>query len=695
MPILKCKMCGGSLEVSADETVGRCDYCGTSQTVPRLDQEKKTRLFERANALRKECRFDDASRVYGEIIAEFPEEPEAYWGLVLCRYGIEYVEAPLTKKRIPTCHRASFEGVTSDEDYKQAVQRADAIARRVYESEAAAIEDVRARVAGEVSVGSTYDVFLCYKETDVAGGRTEDSVLAQEVYEDLTEAGLKVFFSRVSLEDKLGSEYEPIIFSALSSARVMLVFGTRKEYFDEVWVKNEWMRFARLIERGARKTLIPCYRGVDPQDMPPELSRLQAQDMGKLGYRQDLVSGVLKIVGKDPRATASVGKGREDTSPFVKRGQLALEDRDYKAAEDYFERALDADPEDAAAYLGIFLARWEAESLESLKARIVDYDSDRDFQKALRFSSGGLKASLEQALAANATNIEEIKEAIRASEDKCRKAFEELVGAQKDEQAVSSWWAEEMKDLEAALVGLSGEEKELLAIFGQRCRPRSKDVGLSGADELFSVLLRFATTLRMRRLVGWGFLSGGFSGPKLPPESRRVLDVLIEGGQVERVQEGESLMFGLPGVKEERDKRTQEKKAHDEACDKVKAQREADLFPVLEDIGSRYDPVIAQLESEMGAAEADRAKEEVRIRMQLSQVQREKNSIGVFDFAKKKLIDQQIASLKAQMEGLATLESIREPFLSRIESANAQKEADIQAAKEAVRARYPLPAKPE
>ena len=542
--------------MSADETVGRCDYCGTNQTVPRLDQEKKTRLFERANALRKECRFDEASRVYGEIIAEFPEEPEAYWGLVLCRYGIEYVEDPLTKKRIPTCHRASFEDVTSNEDYKQAVQRADAIARRVYESEAAAIEDVRARIAGEVTMGSTYDVFLCYKETDVAGGRTEDSVLAQEVYEDLTEAGLKVFFSRVSLEDKLGSEYEPIIFSALSSARVMLVFGTRKEYFDEVWVKNEWMRFARLIERGARKTLIPCYRGVDPQDMPPELSRLQAQDMGKLGYRQDLVSGVLKIVAKDSRSRKEsfADERRPEASPFVKRGRLALEDGDYKAAEDYFERALDADSEDAEAYLGIFLAKREEDILEALKERIVDYDADRDFQKALRFSADELRASLEQALVTNAARIEEVKEAIRASEDKCRKAFEELVSIRTKEgvREVESWWDKEMDDSVAPMVGLSVEEGDLLALFGQHSRPTVEEVGLSGADELFMVLHYFAVRLRKRDLMGWEGLSRIDKNSSLPPKARRILTVLVEGGQVEQVQEGEDFMFGLPGVKEEK-----------------------------------------------------------------------------------------------------------------------------------------------
>ena len=54
----------------------------------------------------------------------------------------------------------------------------------------------------------------------------------------MTAKGYKVFFSRITLEDKLGMQYEPYIFAALNSAKVMLAFGTKYEYFHAVWVKN-------------------------------------------------------------------------------------------------------------------------------------------------------------------------------------------------------------------------------------------------------------------------------------------------------------------------------------------------------------------------------------------------------------------------------------------------------------------------
>ena len=52
MAICKCKMCGGDLNITELDKVVECEYCGTSQTVPSADNEKKMTLFNRANRLR-------------------------------------------------------------------------------------------------------------------------------------------------------------------------------------------------------------------------------------------------------------------------------------------------------------------------------------------------------------------------------------------------------------------------------------------------------------------------------------------------------------------------------------------------------------------------------------------------------------------------------------------------------------------
>lgn len=256
--IIKCKMCGGDMDITENLTVFQCEYCGTNQTIPIIDNEKKLTLFERANRLRFNCEFDKAAGVYESIVAEYPTEAEAYWCLVLCRYGIEYVYDPATGKKIPTCQRSSFDSVMEDSDFDQACENADVTARNIYRQEAKAIEQLRSSILEVSGKEEPYDIFICYKETDENGDRTLDSVLAQDVYDALVDKGYRVFFSRITLEDKLGQEYEPYIFAALNSAKLMLAFGTNYEYYNAVWIKNEWSRFLKLMAKDKSKHLIPC-----------------------------------------------------------------------------------------------------------------------------------------------------------------------------------------------------------------------------------------------------------------------------------------------------------------------------------------------------------------------------------------------------------------------------------------------------
>ena len=296
MAVFKCKMCGANLIIQPDQLVVECNYCDTVQTVPALDSEKKANLFNRANRLRMSGEFDKAAGVYENIIAEFPKEAEAYWGLCLCNYGIEYVDDPATAKKVPTCHRASFEKLVNDENFKLALENSTYASQQIYMEEAKEIDRIMEDILMTVRNEKPYDVFICYKETDEFGSRTIDSVLAQDVYDALTAKGMKVFFARITLEDKLGKMYEPYIFSALNSAKVMLAIGTTADRFEAVWVRNEWSRFLKLMSKDKSKVLIPCYKDIDAYDLPEEFKMLQAQDMSKIGFMQDLVRGVEKIV---------------------------------------------------------------------------------------------------------------------------------------------------------------------------------------------------------------------------------------------------------------------------------------------------------------------------------------------------------------------------------------------------------------
>ena len=367
MAIIKCKMCGGDIEISADKTFGTCEYCGSTMTLPKVDDEQRAAAFNRGNHFRRSGEFDKALAVYERIVAEDDNDAEAHWCCALCRFGIEYVEDPATYEWLPTCHRASFDSFLEDVDYLAAVEHSDGITRRQYQKDAAKIAEVQRGILATSQNEQPFDIFLCYKETGEDGQRTRDSLMAQEVYYELTEQGYRVFFARITLEDKAGAEYEPYIFAALNSAKVMVVIGTKPEHFNAVWVKNEWSRFLSMMKKDRSKLLLPCYRDMDPYDLPEALSVLQSYDMSKIGFMQDLIRGVKKVIdaGKPQEVAKETVKetvvvhneGGSNVQALLDRGQMALEDGEWTKADEFFEQVLNQDAKCGAAYLGKFLAK--------------------------------------------------------------------------------------------------------------------------------------------------------------------------------------------------------------------------------------------------------------------------------------------------------------------------------------------------
>ena len=502
MAVFKCKMCGGDLEVAEEQYIAECEYCGTKQTVPGSRDENMRALYNRANNLRVACEFDKAAEIYEKIVSSDEEQSEAYFGLVLCKYGIEYVEDPRTFKRIPTCHRCSYDVASLDPNFKSAVKHAHITQRELYEAEVKKIDELQRDILARVNDGDKYDVFICYKETDENGKRTHDSVIANDIYHELKDAGLRVFYAAITLEGKLGSAYEPIIFSALNTAKVMLVIGTRPEYFNAVWVKNEWSRFLRLMDNDRSRLLIPCYRDMDAYDMPREFAHLQAQDMGKIGFINDVVRGIKKVIGtkKTEKEATRVDTSyqQQPTSSnagnFVVRAKLAIEGEEFSDAISFADQALNNEPTYAEAYLVKFLAKNKVGDLDVLaENKGIEILSDNDFKRAQRFAAGEIAQRLDsfekklkekayfeeckskyaraERLINNLTSMETYKEAKQLIDEmsdyppsaellsKLEEKFEALKKAKQDKQAKALEINEEFKKAAKEAQPQSYEEK--------------------------------------------------------------------------------------------------------------------------------------------------------------------------------------------------------------------------------------------
>lgn len=387
--IYKCKMCGGSLSINENETIVVCEYCGTKQTLPRLDSEKKASLLDRADHFRRSNEYDKAMSIYEQILADEKDDAEIYWLIVLCRYGIEYIEDPTSHKRIPTVNRVQYNSILNDEDYLKALELADNNQKKLYIEEANKINDIQKGILEVSSKEEPFDIFICYKETDDNGRRTEDSVIAQDIYKELTNEGYKVFFSRITLEDKIGTAYEPYIFAALNTTKVMLVIGTKKEYFNAVWVKNEWSRYLALINKGEKKLLVPCYKNIDPYDLPEEFAYLQAQDLNKLGYMQDLIRGIEKIVHiKDDNISRIYyeKESNSDIKEIKKSAYMFLNNSEYEYAFEEANKIIKIAPNDADAYLIRLLSNNKIKNFDQLLLINRKLQNANDYKNYIKYA---------------------------------------------------------------------------------------------------------------------------------------------------------------------------------------------------------------------------------------------------------------------------------------------------------------------
>lgn len=473
MSLFKCKICGGALEVTKGAGIVTCEYCGTKQTLPKLDDERRANLYDRAGHFRRNSDFDRAAGIYNQILNENPSDAEAYWSLVLCRYGVEYVKDPATGKHVPTVNRAQYTSIFDDEDYKAAIANADGYQRELYEAEASAINDIQKGILEISQREEPFDVFICYKESDKNGRRTEDSVLAAELYRELTREGFRVFYARVTLEDKLGAAYEPYIFAALHSAKVMVVLGTDPANFNAVWVKNEWSRYLALIKNGARKLLIPAYRGMDPYDLPEEFSHLQAQDMSHLGFMQDLVHAIEKTVKteKAKEAPAAPAPARVAEAPMpmnteglLKRTYLFLEDGDFARADELCEQLLNQDPENAELYVIKLMIDLRVTQRDAIAQCGIDFSINPNYQKALRFAPPELARVLEDYVPLSKYNntVRKMKAAKTEADFELAAKLFDTLGDYRDAAKLREECLEKISDIryQAAIGTMKGAEAE-------------------------------------------------------------------------------------------------------------------------------------------------------------------------------------------------------------------------------------------
>lgn len=404
MGVLKCKMCGSNLEIEDSITVCKCEKCGTSQTVPDIEDDKELKLFERAGRLRFNCDFDKAAGIYNTITDSYPEEAEGYWGLILCKYGIEYADNASGIKE-PVCHRISYDSVMDDEDFELVMENSDSESRAIFREEAKIIEENRKKYIQIAESEQPYDIYISYRAKDDNGDKTAVSEIAGHLYNKLTSAGYRVFLSEAALKGKERSDCEPYIYSALNSANVMLALGTSYDDYNDVWVKNEWNRYLEIAEKNKNKCLIPCYKDVDEYDIPKEFAGLKVCQLGNDDTFNNIMAEIANVVKpasiNQPAPEPEKAEPAEeieleeieiiepvDINKLLDEGFAAISDKNWKKANKLFFQVLDEEPDNSKAYWGQLLVQQECtnarEMADNLYLQVIGNTSDNTYELEIR-----------------------------------------------------------------------------------------------------------------------------------------------------------------------------------------------------------------------------------------------------------------------------------------------------------------------
>lgn len=381
MKLRECLTCGAPLSEQ-----GKCRYCGNTFTDVIPDEISPD--LSRATSYIREGNFIEARRILEDIISSVNNHNSTvYFQKALAVNEIAYVEDPNNNnKRIPTFWNSiSQTPFSEEEDIKLALRYASTTEKSGLLESIHTIESLRIKYLELYKTLPSYDVFISYKESDIENGvayKTQDSDEARDIYDFLTKHGFKVFFSKITLKNHLGEEYEPIIYHAIQSSKMMIVYGSKIEYINSRWIANEWKRYKYCIDKGqkAPNSLIVLYQDLDPEKLPVSLRGVQSLKVGPTTL-EILVNHIRKVfAASEPSGFEQIEIKKRQFSPKVSK----LERQEIKTIDIdlYQPTSLDITMEDKFSIVKAYIrAREWSRADEILKELSSEYPDSKQAQR--------------------------------------------------------------------------------------------------------------------------------------------------------------------------------------------------------------------------------------------------------------------------------------------------------------------------
>ncbi|MDD7617037.1 MAG: InlB B-repeat-containing protein [Candidatus Enterosoma sp.] len=303
-----CNICGGNLINKNGRWV--CENCGAF--LPEEITNEQLSLLYDANQKLRLADFDLAEELYSDIIRKYSDCSDAYFGRALAHYGIR-LEKDVDGRMIPTCFFPEYQSLFENSDFKKAYDLADSKQKQYLKEKADEIEAIRKEWVDKAKKEGPYDIFISFKATKPGDDteETEDSREAWDIARELEKCGYRVFFSKDALANKTGDHYEPYIFNALNTCHVMLVYASKPEYVESVWVRNEWARYYEKIKNKEDgklpNSLILIYKNFNPsKDLRRPFSHSENINRNDIDFLDRLKNYVASVISESKIITPKV-----------------------------------------------------------------------------------------------------------------------------------------------------------------------------------------------------------------------------------------------------------------------------------------------------------------------------------------------------------------------------------------------------
>jgi len=264
---LKCAWCEKVQEnneyFTIDNYLFQCMQCGSINII---DTTLDTN-FNVAHSEMKSYNFDRAKELYQQIANENKgKNDEAYAlalkGQLFAEFGILYLKSSRENFSLATINRLpnNYDKINSIKEINKGYYYKEIKSLKIKQelkdnifNEIEILDEQYRKIKYNLENKEENDVFICTKISSLDANQeyTEDSEVADKLYERLQQEGFKVFYSKKSKIS--GAHPDATIMSELIKSKQLVVIASKEEHLASPWVKSEWKRWMNFISVKKKK----------------------------------------------------------------------------------------------------------------------------------------------------------------------------------------------------------------------------------------------------------------------------------------------------------------------------------------------------------------------------------------------------------------------------------------------------------